>query len=324
MKITFLAAENCFASGIVGLIDTFTIANLWHMDATGSRDPLFTTELVTVDGRPVASGCIQLVAGRSIEDTGDAEYIIVPPFIPVPQFNSFEAETMKKWLVGKHLAGIPIAAMCTGSFLLAETGLLNGKEATTNWRFARKFKRRYPEVQLRPEKIMTEADGLICTGAATAYFNLGLALIEKFGSKELAGLCAKALLVDPYRTSQAPYFLECGLKSHSDANIAKAQRFIEQNYASIASVDEIASHVCLSSRHFKRRFKKSTGSSPLAYLQDMRIELAKKMLESTRDSVDDITMQIGYEDSSTFRRLFKRRTSLSPREYRDKFARKSG
>jgi transcriptional regulator GlxA family with amidase domain len=216
-----------------------------------------------------------------------------------------------------------MAALCTGVFLLAETGLLNGKEATTHWQFARKFSRLYPKVWLRPELIQTEVDGLTCTGAATSYYNFALTLIEKYGSKELANVCSKSLLVDPVRTSQAPYFFECNLKRHTDAHISKAQRFMENNVASIRSVDEIAGHVHLSSRHFKRRFKQATGSSPLSYLQDMRIELAKKKLESTQDSIDDITLQIGYENASTFRRLFKDRTSLSPREYRDKFARKS-
>lgn len=322
MKISFLAAGNCFSSGISGLVDTFTIANLWHTELTGHREPLFTTEVVSLDGRPVAScGGIRLIADRSIEDPGETEYLILPPFIPVPRFDTPGERALITWIIAQHGAGIPVAAMCTGAFLLAETGLLNGREATTNWQFARKFTRRYPKILLRPEKIMTEDNGLVCTGAATAYFSLALALIEKYGSKELATVCAKSLLIDPNRTSQAPYFLRRDLQGHADASIAKAQRFMENNYAAIASVDEIASHVCLSSRHFKRRFKKATGNAPLSYLQNMRIELAKKKLESTLDSIDDITMQIGYENSSTFRRLFKKHTSLSPREYRDKFAR---
>ncbi len=323
MKITFLAAENCFASGIVGLVDAFTIANLWHMDLTGSREPLFVTEVVSQDGNPVmTSGCIQIIADRSIDDSGDTECIVLPPFIPVPRLRSPEVKYLKQWIINTHRIGIPIAAMCTGAFLLAETGLLDGRVATTNWHFARKFSRRYPKVKLRPEKILTEDEGLICTGAATAHFDFALHLIAKQGSQELANVCSKALLVDPNRVSQAPYFHDNILKKHTDTNIAKAQRFIEKNYANITSVDEIAGHVCLSPRHFKRRFKKATGDSPLFYLQSIRIDLAKKKLEATLDSIDDITLQIGYENSSTFRRLFKKRTSLSPREYRDKFARK--
>jgi transcriptional regulator GlxA family with amidase domain len=138
----------------------------------------------------------------------------------------------------------------------------------------------------------------------------------------LSEVCAKVLLIDPNRTSQAPYFFEHHRKKHEDTAIAKAQRFIEKNYAAIRTIDEIACHAGLSSRHFKRRFKQATGYSPLPYLQKVRIELAKIKLESTLDSIDDITLQIGYENASTFRRLFKDRTSLSPREYRDKFSRR--
>ncbi len=322
MKITFLAAENCLSSGLTGLIDTFTIANRWYTQLTGITEPLFTTEIVSGDGRPVlCSGGIRLVVNRAIDDAGNVEYIVIPPFIPVPRLDSFEMPRLTQWITDQHFAGTPIAALCTGSFLLAETGLLDGRAATTHWQFARKFKRRYPQVMLAVEEILTEDNGLICTGAATSYFNFGLAFIERYGSKELAGVCSKSLLVDPHRISQAPYIFELKKDTHADTCIAKAQQFMENNVAGISSIDEVAGHVCLSSRHFKRRFKRATGTSPLSYLQNMRIDLAKKMLESTLASIDDITLQIGYENSSTFRRLFKKHTSLSPREYRDKFAR---
>ncbi len=323
MKISFFAAENCFPSTIVGLMDVFTIANLWHRDFTGEDKQLFTTEIVTHDGAPVVTNrSLQFLADRSIDQTVDVEYIVIPPFIPVPRHKTPALACLSKWIIEKHAEGVPVAAMCTGTFLLAETGLLNGKTATTNWHFARKFNRQYPEVKLQPEKIMTEEDGLICTGAATSYLDFALFFIKRYGSNELATICSKALLADPNRVSQAPYFADRKVRNHRDESIAKAQRFMERNYTSISSVNEIADHVCISPRHFKRRFKLATGDSPLFYLQNMRIELAKKKLESTLDSIEEITLQIGYENASTFRRLFKKRTSLSPREYRDKFARK--
>jgi len=167
---------------------------------------------------------------------------------------------------------------------------------------------------------MTEDEGLICTGAATAYFNFALTLIERYGSRALARCCAKVLLIDPNRTSQAPYCLDLEKKGHKDAAILKAQQFMEENYASIIAVDQVAVHVGISSRHFKRRFKKATSRTPLTYLQNLRIDQAKKKLESTIDSIEEITRHIGYENSSTFRRLFRQRVCLSPREYRDKFA----
>lgn len=320
MNITFLVAENCLSSGITGIIDTLTIANLWQMELTGTDLPLFETELVSIDGKPVAgSGNVQFNPGKSIADSVDEQYIVLPPFVPLPSLQSAEYEHIKEWIITKHKETIPIAALCTGTFLLAETGLLNRKEATTNWHFARKFKRRYPQIKLKPEELITEDQGLICTGAATAIYNFALSLIEKYGSKKLATICSKALLIDPNRMSQSPYIIDYNHCNHNDTTIAKAQYFMEKNYGTINSVNEVANHVCLSSRHFKRRFKEATSKSPLSYLQDLRITLAKKKLESTLDSIDDITLYIGYENSSTFRRLFKNRTSLTPREYRDKF-----
>jgi transcriptional regulator GlxA family with amidase domain len=131
-------------------------------------------------------------------------------------------------------------------------------------------------------------------------------VIERFGSDELAALCSKALLVDPNRNSQAPYIVYHDRKDHGDADIIRAQTFMEENYGKNITMDEIAKLACLSPRHFKRRFKQATGEPPLAYLQKIRIEAAKKRLETTTDSINEITWQIGYEDSSTFRRLFKK------------------
>jgi len=324
MEVTFLIAENCFASGVAGMLDAMTIANLWQRELTGREKPLFTSKMVSPNGSPVRCGSVELVADASLAAVEDAEYVIIPPFVPIPRWNTSDGERLTGWLTARHRDSVPIAALCTGTFLLAETGLLDGRKATTNWQFVRSFQRRYPAVQLRPEELITEENGLVCTGAATAYLNFALALIERYGSRDLARVCAKALLVDSNRTSQAPYYLDIESKKHKDEMILRAQQYLEENCASIMSVEEVAAYVGISSRHFKRRFKLATGSSPLFYLQNLRIELAKKKLESSLDSIDEITQQIGYENSSTFRRLFRQRVNLSPREYREKFSRRLG
>jgi len=322
MEVTFLIAENCFASGVAGMLDALTIANLWQRELTGRDVPLFTTRLVSLDGTPVRCGSVELIADDSLARAGDAEYIIIPPFVPIPPWDTADGKRLTEWLAARHRDSVPIAALCTGTFLLAETGLLDGRKATTNWQFSRRFQRCYPAVQLRPEELITEENGLVCTGAATAYLNFALTLMERYGSRELARVCAKALLIESNRTSQAPYCLDIESKKHKDEMILRAQRYLEENCAAILSVEEVAAHVGISSRHFKRRFKLATGSSPLFYLQNLRIELAKKKLELTLDSIDEITRQIGYENSSTFRRLFRQRVNLSPREYREKFSRR--
>ena len=228
---------------------------------------------------------------------------------------------ISEWLIDRYRRKTNIAAMCTGTFMLAETGLLDGKIATTNWQFARRFQRRYPKVHLRMDRILTEEAGLICTGAATSMYNLGLHLIRTFGSEALASVCSKALLVDPNRESQSPYSIFSARKDHGDGSILEAQEWMEGHYADNITIDAIAREAGISPRHFKRRFRKATGESPLGYLQNLRMDAAKRRLETTLDNVNEITFQIGYEDSSTFRRLFKRYTGISPREYRDKFSR---
>lgn len=321
--ITCLAVEGCLFSGTVGLMDAFGIANLWQQAVEGqSAEPLFKTEIVTVDGRPVgAYGGIHVQSNRSIGDVDHADVILVPPLLPNVGPPPARIEDVLAWLKDHYRRKTLIGALCTGSFALAETGLLDGKRATTNWQYARMFRRRYPRVHLQPEKVMTEDSGLICTGAATSFFQLGLYLIEYFGSEELARSCAKALLVDPNRDSQAPYAILDRPRDHGDADVLQAQRVMENRYAEVLAIDEIAREVGISPRHFKRRFKQAIGETPLSYLQRVRIEAAKKKLERSRAPVSEITWQIGYADTSSFCRLFKKTTGLSPRDYREKFFR---
>jgi transcriptional regulator GlxA family with amidase domain len=322
-KITFWAGENCLFSGITGLMDAFSIANLWHRamvpQATG---PLFDCQVVTTDGKPVrAYGGLAFKPAGSLADAPPADFIIVPPYLPHVVALPAKRDPVYNWIRDHHARRKPVGTMCSGTFLLAETGLLDGKVATVNWHFARMFKQRYPRVRLKPELMMSEDDGLICTGATTAMFQLALYMISLFGSAELAGICSKVLLVDPSRQSQSPYMISDFNKSHGDEAVLKAQFQMETRYADNLQIDALAGDAGLSSRHFKRRFKQATGESPLEYLQRVRIEQAKQRLETTRDTMNEITWQIGYEDSSSFRRLFKKFTGLAPRAYRDKFSR---
>jgi transcriptional regulator GlxA family with amidase domain len=320
MKITFLAAEGCLASGITSLLDMFSIANMWQRSLTDISEPLFATEIVTLGGKPVlSSGCIQMLPHRPLEEVVQTDLVLIPPFIPLSDPVASSSSPLKDWIIYHHNHRTPVAAMCTGVFLLADTGLLDGRRATTNWQFAGKFMRRFPEVHLDIERLLTEEEGLICTGAATANFNLGLKIIDRYGSNELASVCAKALLIDPNRDSQGPYCVQREKREHSDAEVLKAQRFLEENFSKNIKIDDVAEHVHMSPRHFKRRFKHATGKAPIQYLQMVRIGAAREKLETTLETIEEITRHIGYEDSSTFRRLFKNHTKLSPREYRDKF-----
>jgi transcriptional regulator GlxA family with amidase domain len=271
-----------------------------------------------------AHGGFHVHADKSIRDVTETDMIFIPPFLPHVDPMPKSLDAFLSWAVARHRGGTPVAAMCTGTFVLAESGLLDGRLATTNWYFTRLFRQRYPRVRLQTDRMLTEEAGLICSGASTAVFHLGLFVIERFGSPQLAATCAKALLVDPNQSSQMPYMISDFSKGHQDRTIGRAQRWMEARFGEPITIEAVSRAVGLSPRHFKRRFKSATGETPITYLQRVRIEAAKDKLEHSRESVNDITWQIGYEDSSTFRRLFKKHTGLSPRAYRDKFSCQNG
>lgn len=326
VHLTFLAYPNCSMSGISGPIDAFSIANLWCGLERGFDTecrPLFEWDIVTTDGNPVQGrGRITIQPTGSIHDIDSTDCILIPGLLPpLDCIVGNVPKELAAWLHHQYDQHTMIGASCTGAFLLAETGLLAGKIATTNWAFAGYFKKLYPDVRLKPDRILTQDSGLICSGATTSFLDLCLYLIEKFGSEELAARCSKSLLVERNRCSQSPYFLFDYQKNHTDGKVLKAQTRMEKQFPETISIETLAQDLGVSPRHFKRRFKKATGDSPLTYLQRVRIEAAKQKLETTTETIHEITCQVGYEDTNSFRRLFRKHTGLSPREYRDRFSR---
>jgi transcriptional regulator GlxA family with amidase domain len=325
-KITFVLYEHCLSSSITSLIDAFSICNLLHEDTKtkGSScetpSSLFDMKIAAITREPVlTNGGVWVQPDAEFESVKGSDLILIPPRLYAQQPKDEELSHLIPWLIESYQKGVRIAAMCTGSFVLALTGLLDRKIATTNWLFVKKFQRQFPKVKLKPERILTEDEGLICSGAMTAMYNLALYVIEIFGSDELSRICSRILLVDHNRKSQLPYMATIFRKNLGDKQILSAQHWLEDNYANQFTIDDVANWVGLSPRHFKRRFKKATGENPSRYLQQMRLEIAKTMLEKSHEHIEIITYQIGYEDSRTFRRLFKQYTSLSPREYRARF-----
>lgn len=322
-NITFIIDTGCMFSGISGLIDCFNIANQWHGANTGEwLEPLFTTRVLSQDGKAVkVSGGFQVMPDGGFHDFEKTDVVVVPPYLPNADFLPANASPLLDWIVDRYEHGSMIASVCTGSFVLAETGLLDGKLATTHWFFTKLFKRRYPKVLLEPDRALTRDKGLICSGSVSAFYYLGLHLIESFGSSQLAAQCSKAFLVDPSKASQASYATFNVHKGHGDKEILRAQELIESNFADAMKMEDLAIQMGISPRHFIRRFKKATDETPLRYLQQIRIERAKEYLEGTSETVNEITQVIGYENSSSFRKLFKETTGLSPSEYRSRFTR---
>lgn len=320
-NITLLAEENCAASALTGSVDAFSMANLMWL-FSGKAEPLFKVSIVTIDGAPItASGGFRIEPRGSIAEAGPSDLILLPAFFPPFDLENARIGTLCEWLKERYGRGERLVATCTGSFFLARTGLLDGRRATVNWMFEGMFRRMHPKVNLLTKRIMVEDEGLVTTGAATAFLNMCLHFIEGYGSRDLAARCSRSLLIDPERQSQAPYMLHDFFKSHGDEGVLAAQRIMEEAYGGNLSIEEVADKVGISQRHFKRRFKQATGDTPIAYLQHLRIENAKRLLENSRNSVNEITWQVGYEDVNSFRRLFRRHTGMSPKGYREKYSR---
>lgn len=223
------------------------------------------------------------------------------------------------WIVTQYQNGAEVASLCIGAFLLASTGLLNGKECSSHWKTAFEFREMFPEVNLVDGRIVTEQDGLYSSGGATSYWTLLLYLIEKYAGREIAIVASKIFALEIDRKSQSPFIMFNGQKKHEDEPIRMAQEYIESNISEKISVEELAVKHAIGRRHFERRFKKATNNTPAEYIQRVRVEAAKKQFESTRKNVNEVMYDVGYTDTKAFRTIFKKITGISPVEYRNKY-----
>ncbi len=219
----------------------------------------------------------------------------------------------------QYRQGAEVASLCIGAFLLASTGLLNGKKCSTHWKYANLFRSMFPEVNLVDDKIITEEQGLYSSGGANSYWNLLLYLLEKYTDREIAIIASKVFAVEIDRSSQSAFIMFNGQKAHEDEPVKKAQEFIENNIADRISVEELALKFAIGKRNFERRFKKATNNTPVEYMQRVKIEAAKKRLESGRKNVNEVMYDVGYTDTKAFRTVFKKITGLSPIDYRNKY-----
>lgn len=321
--------DGILASGVAGPIDVFNVANtLIAGGGTGAikPPPKIVWRVESLDGCPVRAASGQGIAvDGSISTRSRADAILVTaPF--VADMDMFlgrrdQLHALSSALRRQHKAGAVLASYCTGSYLLAEAGLLDGRFATTHWSKAADFKQRYPKVELRADEVLTEQSGILCSGAVTSYLNLALRLVERFLGTQLASMTAKTMLIDANRISQASYATLLDEHGHADELVARAQRRMEVTLQQRFRLSDLAAYLNVSERTLNRRFKQAVGDAPLEYLQTLRVEVAKRLLEKGPVSLDVVSQRIGYGDLSTFRQLFKRKTGLSPGEYQRRFVR---
>lgn len=321
MKVTILIAPMCSSTSIAATVEMLESANLLNSRNHNDKHKLFDLQTASLDGKPVlCSGGLVLTPQTDIASVKQCDLIIVPGFL----FNILELlptlTTFSPWLQQHFRKGTTVCASCTGTFLLAEAGILDNTLATTHWYYADEFRQRYPKINLQEKHIVTDDNNIICSGGGSAGNDLLLHIIRKFGSNELTAECSKKLLVDLTRREQTPYIQFAFNKNHKDTEILEVQCWLEQHFNETINMDTLANKFGFGLRNFTRRFKESTNVSPIHYLQNLRLEESKRLLESTKNSFEKITYQVGYEDSNSFRRLFRERVGISPGGYRKKFA----
>ena len=230
-----------------------------------------------------------------------------------------EAAPYASWLRERHAEGATLTANCAGTFLLAATGLLSGRPATTHWLFANAFCDSFPDVRLDPDKIIIEDGEIITSGGSMAWTDLGLRLVDRLLGPTAMIETGRFLLIDPAGREQRHYSSFAPRLTHGDEMILKVQHWLQAREARAVTVPEMARVAVLEERTFLRRFKAGTGMTPTEYVQHLRIGKARELLEFTKRPVDQIAYAVGYEDTGAFRRLFHRIIGLSPKEYRQRF-----
>jgi transcriptional regulator GlxA family with amidase domain len=316
--VTILITNEAVLASIVDPRIIFTGVN--DFLAAVGKPPVFNVQLVGLEKEvKLHGGLFSVHTDAVLSDVKKTDLIIIPAFGGDMRTSIKRNEEFIPWIVDQHYKGAEAASLCVGAFLLAATGLLDGKECSTHWRFANEFREVFPEVTLVDDRIVTEQKGLYSSGGATSYWNLLLYLIEKHAGRDMSIMAAKMFALEIDRKSQSPFIMFNGQKTHEDEPIKKAQEFIEANITEKISVEDLALKYAIGKRHFERRFKKATNNSPLEYIQRVKIEAAKKHLESSRKNVNEVMYDVGYSDTKAFRTVFKKITGLSPVEYRNKY-----
>ncbi|MEQ6118656.1 helix-turn-helix domain-containing protein [Reichenbachiella sp. MALMAid0571] len=285
-----------------------------------NRSPLFNVQLVGLTKEVKLENSLYSVHAEKLVTEVEKTDLI---FIPALSGDMHTALELNKhfipWIVQQYKNGAEVASLCIGAFLLASTGLLNGKKCSTHWNSANEFRNMFPEVELVDGSIITEESGIYSSGGANSYWSLLLYLVEKYTDRDTAILASKYFAVDIDRDSQAAFMMFEGQKNHEDAEILKTQLFIEANFHDKITIAELADKVAIGRRSFERRFKNATNNTVVEYVQRVKIEAAKRSFESSQKNISSVMFDVGYTDTKAFRTVFKKITGLTPIEYRNKY-----
>ena len=314
---------NSIVDTIIAPFNMLKMAISHYAQLNGLREVPYIIDLVGLTKEPVVyQNLFSVQPTATIEEITKTDLIIISPISGNLDRAIEDNKDFVQWIKSQRIENhSELASLCKGAFLLAETGLVNGKSCATHWTAHEEFQRKYPDVKLIPEKIICEDNGIYSSGGAYSILNFTLYLIERYFGRETAIWCSKISEIEFDRISQSEFIVFSGQKDHSDEQIKKAQLHIENNYQDKLNVNDMAQMVHLNARSFLRRFKKATSNTPLEYIQRVKIEAAKKKLESTTKTILEVMYDIGYQDDKAFRSTFRKYSGLSPKEYQRKFNR---
>ncbi|MBP9103003.1 MAG: helix-turn-helix domain-containing protein [Chitinophagaceae bacterium] len=317
-KVSILVPESSVMQAIADPQYLFSAVNNFLLVA--GKQPLFDVELVGAKKEvKLNNGMYSVNTSRQIKDIKKTDLVIIPALFGDMATTIEMNKVLLPWIEEQYDNGAEVASLCVGAFLLAATGLLNGKKCSTHWGFINEFREMYPDVEVLDGSIVTEEKRIYSSGGANSYWNLLLYLVEKYTNRETAILASKYFAIDIDRDSQAAFAMFKGQKDHNDTEIKKVQEYIEKNIAEKMTVDELAAIAATGRRSFERRFRLATNNSVLEYIQRVKIEAAKRQFESSRKNINEVMYNVGYTDTKAFRDLFKKITGLTPIEYRNKY-----
>ena len=321
ISVYVLLLDDSIDSTVLLPVDIFRLSSwFWKKTQPSENIPQFEVEFIA--GGNFETGTnpnLSYQVNQRYDEITTADIIIVPAIKDVAPASLSKYTEMFSWLKNRHDNGCLITAMGTGVFVLAQAGLLNGKAATTHWYYVDEFRKQHSDVDLQPDRLITDTDNIICSGGNCGY-DLPLYIIEKYCGHEFAVLASKFLVLDLGRKSQTPYTLFDFQLKHKDEKILTAQAWINENFSKNLSMDALAENLNMTVRTFQRRFKKATGVSPFEYLQKYRVEIAKRKFETSDKSLENISYEVGYQSASSFGKIFKKHVGLSPASYRKLFS----
>jgi transcriptional regulator GlxA family with amidase domain len=316
--VSILVPESAVLQAIADPQYLFSAVNQFL--AVSGKPPLFKVQLVGAKKEvKLNNGLFSVHPDLQMKDVEETDLIFIPALFGDMATAIAKNQALIPWIQTQYAKGAEVASLCVGAFLLASTGLLNGKKCSTHWGFQNEFREMFPNVEVIDGSIITEEHRIYSSGGANSYWNLLLHLVEKYTDRETAILASKYFAIDIDRDSQTAFAMFQGQKNHTDDAIKQAQEYIEKKVHERINVEELANLVAVGRRSFERRFKVATNNTILEYIQRIKIEAAKHRFESSRKNIMEVMYDVGYTDTKAFRSIFKKITGLSPIEYRNKY-----